>query len=192
MVRCCTAVGFLLVFALTLSSCSDGGPAQGGGLLKGGLFGGSGKLVGRACPQVAILKAPSELIRFSESASRELSDILFQIKLELNGTTCEIEEKAVYVTGHASLSVERGPANIDGKAPFSFFVAVLNGKREIILRQNFPIVVEFKAGESRINFEDSVTLEIDKKPEVDASTYTIYAGLEMSPEELEFNRRRQR
>ena len=44
----------------------------------------------------------------------------------------------------------------------------------------------------RIDFEDAVTLEIDKKPQVDASTYTVYAGLEMSPEELDFNRRRQR
>ena len=91
-----------------------------------------------------------------------------------------------------SLSIVRGPANKEGKAPFSLFVAVLNGKREIILRQQFPIIVEFKAGEPRIYFEDAVTLEIDKKPEVDASTYTVYAGLEMSPEELEFNRRRQR
>ena len=64
------------------------------------------------------------------------------------------------------LSIARGPANIDGKAPFTFFVAVLNGKREIILRQGFPVIVEFRAGEPRIDFEDSVTLEIIKEPEV--------------------------
>ena len=186
------AAGFLFIVALTVSSCSGGGPTQGSGLLKGGFFGGSGELVGDACPQVAILKAPSELIRFSEGANRGMSDILFQIKLELGAVTCEIEEKAVYVTGYASLSIVRGPANKEGKAPFSLFVAVLNGKREIILRQKFPIIVEFKSGEPRIDFEDAVTLEIDRKPEVDASTYTVYAGLEMSPEELEFNRRRQR
>ena len=69
---------------------------------------------------------------------------------------------------------------------------MLNGKREIILRQGFPVIVEFKAGEPRIDFEDSVTLEINKEPEVDAATYTVYAGFEMTPEELQFNRRRQR
>ena len=92
----------------------------------------------------------------------------------------------------ARLSVARGPANIDGKAPFTFFVAVLNGRREIILRQGFPVIVEFKAGEPRIDFEDSVTLEIIKEPEVDAATYTVYAGFEMTPEELQFNRLGQR
>ena len=182
----------LVVVALAVSSCSGSGPAQGSGLLKGGLFGGSGQLIGDACPHVAILKAPSELVRFAKSTSREMSDVLFQVKLELNKATCEIEDKAVYVTGHASLSIVRGPANKEGKAPFSLFVAVLNGKREIILRQQLPIIAEFDAGEPRLYFEDAVTLEIDKKPEVDASTYTVYAGLEMSPEELEFNRRRQR
>ena len=192
MFRCCGAAVVLVGVALAISGCSGSGPAQGSGLLKGGLFGGSGQLIGDACPHVAILKAPSELVRFAKSTSRQMSDVLFQVKLELNKATCEIEDKAVYVTGHASLSIVRGPANKEGKAPFSLFVAVLNGKREIILRQQFPIIVEFKAGEPRLYFEDAVTLEIDKKPEVDASTYTVYAGLEMSPEELEFNRRRQR
>ena len=192
MVRCCRAAVVLVGVALAISGCSGSGPAQGSGLLKGGLFGGSGQLTGDACPHVAILKAPSELVRFAKSTSREMSDVLFQVKLELNRATCEMEDKAVYVTGHASLSIVRGPANKEGKAPFSLFVAVLNGKREIILRQQLPIIAEFDAGEPRLYFEDAVTFEIDKKPEVDASTFTVYAGLEMSPEELEFNRRRQR
>ena len=186
--------GLLVVMTavLAVGACGGRGPAQGGGLLSGGLFGGSNELGGLACPRVAILEAPSELIRFTEGVSRDISDILFQSKLEINKVTCEVEERAVYVTADASLSVARGPANIDGKAPFAFFVAVLNGKREIILRQGFPVIVEFKAGEPRIDFEDSVTLEIIKEPEVDAATYTVYAGFEMTPEELQFNRLRQR
>ena len=177
---------------LAVGACGGRGPAQGGGLLSGGLFGGGNELGGLACPRVAILEAPSELTRFTEGVSRDISDILFQSKLEINKVTCEVEERAVYVTADARLSVARGPANIDGKAPFAFFVAVLNGKREIILRQGFPVIVEFKAGEPRIDFEDSVTLEIIKEPEVDAATYTVYAGFEMTPEELQFNRLRQR
>ena len=54
------------------------------------------------------------------------------------------------------------------------------------------MIVEFKAGEPRIDFEDSVTLEIIKEPEVDAAAYTVYAGFEMTAEELQFNRLRQR
>ena len=186
--------GLLVVMTavLAVGACGGRGPAQGGGLLSGGLFGGGRELGGLACPRVAILEAPSELTRFTEGVSRDISDILFQSKLEINKVTCEVEEKVVYVMADARLSVARGPANIDGKAPFTFFVAVLNGKREIILRQGFPVIVEFKAGESRIDFEDSVTLEIIKEPEVDAATYTVYAGFEMTPEELQFNRLRQR
>ena len=56
----------------------------------------------------------------------------------------------------------------------------MNGKREIILRQEFPIIVEFKAGEPRIDFEDAVTLEIDRKPEVDAQL--VAEGIASQPE----------
>lgn len=189
-----STAGLLVVMTavLAVGACGGRSPAQGGGLLSGGLFGGGSELGGLACPRVAILEAPSELTRFTEGVSRDISDILFQSKLEINKVTCEVEERAVYVTADSRLSIARGPANIDGKAPFTFFVAVLNGKREIILRQGFPVIVEFKAGEPRVDFEDSVTLEIIKEPEVDAATYTVYAGFEMTAEELQFNRLRQR
>ena len=60
---------------------------------KRGAFGGGSEIGHLACPRVAILEAPSELTRFTEGGSRDITDILFQSKLEINKVTCEVEEK---------------------------------------------------------------------------------------------------
>lgn len=184
-----TSVGAVFFISLFLAACSGGGSS--GGLL--GLLGpGGGGASGLACPRVAVLQAPSELTRFTGAPSGNITEVLFQAQLTATNVTCEIEEKEVYVTADARLRVARGPADKKGEAAFSFFVAVLNGRGEVILRQAFPIVVQFDENEPRLEFEDSVTIQIDKQPNVDVATYSVYAGFEMTPEELEFNRRRQR
>ena len=158
----------------------------------GSLFGGGGSLSGLACPQVAVLNAPGELTRFSDDKIGTLSDVLFHAKIQVLGGHCDIEKDAVFVTTDARLIVIRGPAETQREVKFAFFVAVLNGQREVIMREAFPITLMFEGTERRFEFEDSVTVQIDLQPNVDPASYSIYAGFEMSPEELEFNRRRQR
>ena len=162
------------------------------GCAKDSFFGGGGEVSGLTCPQVAILEAPGELTRFSEGKVGNISDVRFQAVMEVTRAFCDIEEKAIFVTTDAKLSVLRGPAEVTGEVNFSFFVAVLNGHKEVILRQDFPISVMFDGPQRKIEFEDTVTLQIDQKENVDPGTYTIYVGFEMSPEELEFNRGRLR
>jgi hypothetical protein len=159
---------------------------------KDSYFGGGGELFGLACPLVAILEAPGELTRFSEGKVGNISDVRFQVRMEITQVSCDIDERAIFVTTDAKLGVLRGPAETTGEVNFSFFVAILNGQKEVMLRQAFPIVVKFDGQERKIEFEDSVTFQIDRKKNVDPGTYMIYAGFEMSPEELEFNRRRLR
>lgn len=154
------------------------------------LFGSGSEFSGLACPQVAVLEAPGQLTRFAGGAIGDISDVLFQARMEVTESFCTIEDDTIYVTGSAKLAVVRGPAEKTGKIKFAFFVALLNGRKEVILRQAFPIVMEFKDGLRRIEFEDSVTIQIDRKKGIDPATYSIYGGFEMSPEELDFNRRR--
>ena len=82
---------------LAVGACGGGGPAQGGGLLSGGLLAVAASWAALLVPVSPFLK-PSELTRFTEGVSRDISDILFQSKLEINKVTCEVEERAVYVT----------------------------------------------------------------------------------------------
>ncbi len=162
------------------------------GCAEDSLFGGGVELSGLACPQVAILEAPGELTRFSGGKIGKITDVLFQAKMEVRQAYCDIEDKSIFVTSDAMLGVIRGPAETTGEVKFSFFVAILNGQKEVILRDTFPVVVKFEGAQREVLFEDTVSVEIDRKENIDPATYTVYAGFEMTPEELEFNRRRLR
>lgn len=175
------ALAVLAGLAIVLAGCAQDS-----------FFGGGGELPGLDCPQVAILEAPGELTRFSEGKVGNIPHVRFQARMEVTQVFCDINEKATFVTAGAKLGVFRGPAEATGEVNFSFFVAILNGYKEVILRQSFPIVVKFDGLQRKIEFEDSVTFQIDRKENIDPGTYMIYAGFEMSPEELEFNRRRLR
>ena len=174
--------GFACAFlGLLVTACADDS-----------IFSGGVSLSGLACPQVSVLNAPGELTRFSDGKIGTLSNVLFLARIEVLGGHCDIEKEAVFVTTDARLIVIRGPAETKREVKFVFFVAILNGQREVIMREAFPIILTFEESERRFEFEDSVTVQIDLQPNVDPASYSIYAGFEMSPEELEFNRRRQR
>lgn len=179
--RILQVAGACVALGLLVSACA-----------KDSIFNSGGTLSGLACPQIAVLEAPGELTRFAGDRIGKLSDVLFQARMQINGGQCEIEKDAVFVTTDASLAVIRGPAETKREVKFAFFIAVLNGRREVILRESFPIVVKFQGQERQFEFDDSVTIQIDLQPNVDPASYSIYSGFEMSPEELEFNRRRQR
>jgi len=140
-----------------------------------------------------VLKAPGELTRFSEGKIGGLSDVLFQARMEILDSYCEIEPgKAVYVTVEAKLDVMLGPADKTRVSELSFFVALLDGRRKVILHKKFPLKVKFRPAERTINFEETFTIQIDLEKNVDPASYSVYAGFEMTPDELEFNRRRLR
>lgn len=172
----------LLGIALLAGCSGGGGPGS-------GLFG-SSPTTGQACPNVAVLEAPGELTRFAEGKMGTLHDLLFQARLDVSDAFCEITEKATFVTAKAKLKVARGPAEKKGEIPLTFFVAVLDPKKQVILREAFPLIIQLKPNESSFEYEDSFTIQIDRKEGIDPSNYSVYGGFEMTPAELEYSRRR--
>jgi hypothetical protein len=98
--------------------------------------------------------------------------------------TLEVE---VFVSFHA----ERGPANRSRKGRFDFFISVVDRVNKILYREAFAINVGFPGNKTRLLLRsESVTLEIPITPKRASRSYRIFAGLELSRDELEFNRRR--
>ena len=150
-------------------------------------------LSGLACPQVAILETPGELTRFAKGGLGKIAKVLFQAHMDITRATCEIEAgESVLVTTDARLVVIRGPADTTGEAKFSFFYAVLDSQKKVIMRETFPIIAKFDGLNNKIDFDDTVTIEIDLDKGINPASYTVYAGFEMTAEELELNRKRMR
>ena len=85
---------------------------------------------------------------------------------------------------------ERGPANRSRKGRFDYFISVVDRDNKILYREAFAINVGFPGNKTRLLLRsESVTLEIPITPKRASRSYRIFVGLELSRDELEFNRR---
>ncbi|MEE2689294.1 MAG: hypothetical protein VX430_07710 [Pseudomonadota bacterium] len=179
--RAIKSTAIFIILALLASACAKNSK----------LFGG-GELSGLACPQVAVLEGPGELTRFVDGKTGKIADVLFQARVEIIGSTCTYEGNSVVVTADTKLRVIRGPAETKREVKLTIFVSVIDEKRTVILWEAMPIVVKFQGPNRNFEFENPVSVQIDLKKGVDLASYSIYGGFEMTSQELEFNRRRQR
>jgi hypothetical protein len=142
------------------------------------------------CPQTAILEDAGQIVRFKPDSERSPADLRFQMRIRTFSGECDIDEKEIALDLRIAMEALRGPANEKGEAKFSYFVAVLGRDKRILVRQEFPVIVEFDTKETKLNFTQEVTVYIPRRKNDSSSDYLVYMGYEMTPEELAYNRRR--
>ncbi len=171
--------------------------AAAAGLLMLLALGGCGVLGGNTtspylCPTTAILEGPSELVRFVKGSARGPNDVSFRTKMKSVSGNCDVADKLITMDLAISMEALRGPANTKGEADFAYFVAILNKDKKVLTRTRFPMIAKFKRDETKLDFAEAVTVTIPKKKEAMPEDYMVYMGFEMTPEELAYNRDRQR
>ncbi len=144
------------------------------------------------CPNAAVLEAPGELVRFKEGAATGPENVLFRTKMKYVSGVCDFDEKSIDMELSVAMEAKRGAANADGKAQFTFFIAIIDIDRKILMREEFPLIAVFEKDDDDINFAENLTLTIPRREGLSPTDYTVYLGYEMTPEELAYNRRRQK
>ena len=147
---------------------------------------------GYVCPNTAILEGPGELVRFTTGSANGPNDVSFRSKMNTVSGTCEVDEKTITMELSIAMEASRGPANTKGEAQFVYFVAILDKDKKILTRTKFPMIAKFKRDETKLDFSESVTVTIPKKKDDLPEEFMVYMGFEMTPEELAYNRNRQR
>lgn len=143
------------------------------------------------CPNAAVLEAPGELVRFKEGTAAGPENVLYRTKMKYVSGICDFDEKSIDMELSVAMEAKRGAANADGKAQFTFFIAVIDADRKILMREEFPLIAVFEKDDDDINFSESLTLSIPRKEGLAPTDYSVYLGFEMTPDELAYNRRRQ-
>jgi hypothetical protein len=144
------------------------------------------------CPSAAVLEAPGELVRFKEGMAAGPENVLYRTKMKHVSGVCDFDEKSIDMELSVAMEAKRGAANADGKAQFTFFIAVIDVDRKILMREEFPLIAVFEKGDDDVNFSESLTLSIPLKEGLAPKDYSVYLGFEMTPDELAYNRRRQK
>ena len=142
------------------------------------------------CPTVTILRDAADLTRF-RGAGRDLTDSVLDGRITgLSGSCKRDGSDTVVTTVHVGIEVSRGPAAPGRDAALAYFVAVLEGER-ILDKQVFQLRATFPANTDRLRLSgDDVELRLPVTPKKTAAVYRIQVGFQLSPVELEANRRR--
>ena len=108
----------------------------------------------------------------------------------LNGSCKRDGPDTVVTAVHVGIEVSRGPAAPGRDATLAYFGAGLEGER-ILDKQVFQLRATFPANTDRLRLSgDDVELRLPVTPKKTAATYRIQVGFQLSPVELEANRRR--
>ena len=149
------------------------------------------------CPDYLVIADAANLVRFRDGPGRDLIDIDFETKIVRVQLECtsNIDKKTRTGTLDVDVTVtfraERGPANRSREGRFDYFISVVGRDQKILYREAFAIKVGFPGNKTRLVVRsEPVTLEIPITPKRASRSFRIFAGLKLTREELEFNRRR--
>lgn len=143
-----------------------------------------------ACPAAAIVRDGADLARY-RGPGQDLTDLALNGRITgLQGKCTRADRGAVLATVTVGIELTRGPAAPGRTAELAYFVAVSQGER-ILDKRVFPLRAEFPPNTDRVRLTgDDVELRLPTPPGTDASSYSIQVGLQLTPDELERNRRR--
>jgi hypothetical protein len=149
------------------------------------------------CPPVSVLSEAATLTRFAAGRGRDLVDVDFRAEIAdiRSGCVYAKEEQGaskLVVAVAPVLIAARGPANEDRKVDFQYFVSVVGTDRSILNKQLFPVSIVFPGNNTRVEtVQDDPPVSVDLPLSAEgADRYDILLGLQLSEDELRYNRQR--
>lgn len=141
----------------------------------------------RPCPRAVVLDDAARQVKFS-GAGRDLTDVVFEASISTGRLVCEYDDDELDVDLQVEVVAARGPANADRLANITYFVAVARTDRTVLARESFDIAIPFPGNRTRVSGLEEIGQVITLPPGDHGGDYLIYVGLELSREEIEYNR----
>ncbi len=155
-----------------------------------GCGGGASDNFAPPCPQPSIPTDFNDLHRF-RGAGRDITDSVLEGRiLGVEGACTRGEGNVVVTTVTVRLELARGPAATSRVADVAYFVAVSDGD-QILDKQVFRLAPEFPSNTDRLRLRgDDIELRLPVSATKTAAAYRVSVGFQLTPIELEDNRRR--
>ena len=142
------------------------------------------------CPPIFILKDVGKLKRYKSGTARDVTDVLFLARMTDFRGVCDYNSKRteVEIDLKITLEIRRGPANIDRKVSFEYFVAIPQFHPKPQGKKILKIDGLFSERSTILRKNDQLSLVIPLLPKKPIDSYSIYLGFHLSKEELKANR----
>ncbi len=144
------------------------------------------------CPKVAVLADASHMTVYRDGPGRDLTDVKFEADLGRITGECVYNRASTNVMVDMKLVVaaRRGPADRDRVATYTYFVAIVDNKGNVLARQEFNSQVAFAGDQSRVASLEELEQSIPLEKNQPGSDFDVYVGFKLTPEQVERNRAR--
>lgn len=151
------------------------------------LAGCAGEPETRPCPQAVVLSDASRQVKFN-GEGRDLTDVLFEASVRTGSLVCEYDDNVLDIDLEVLVEAARGPANAERVANVTYFVAVARRDETVLAREAFDIAIPFPGNRTRVQGMEEIGQVITLQGDEHGGDYRIYVGLDLTREELEYNR----
>ena len=145
-----------------------------------------------APPPCPPLGTPDPLDRgtvFRAGAGTDLTDVIARHEILELASVCDYDDDGVEVTMRVSIVTDRGPAETGDSTMVEYFVAVENGPGNITAKSNYKIEMPYGESVKRIGRTEELDVFIPVPPNNDYSEVKILVGLQLTKEQVDYNRR---
>ena len=137
------------------------------------------------------LVAASEESVFVPKSTPDPSTLLYRVEITGVRGDCDVDKKSL--TADVKLDIRfratRAPSATAAEYSVPYFVAVTEGTERVLAKRQFKIQFAFAPGQSTADFSDSVaSTQVTAKGEKRTYDYQVLVGLQLTKEQLEYNR----
>jgi hypothetical protein len=139
------------------------------------------------CPTIRVLADAAHQIKFKPGPGRDITDILYTVDLVDYQGSCGYRDKDSHVETAIKVmfDIDRGPANAQGLGEIQYFAAVEGRAKQV-----FSTKFKFQPSTPKLRqVDEEISIDIPIRPGDTPYNTVIWLGLQLSPDELDYNRR---
>ncbi|MEO8560411.1 MAG: hypothetical protein ABI439_15165 [Rhodospirillales bacterium] len=144
------------------------------------------------CPKGFTVGDAAGMTRFKPGPGRDPTDVQFRAEIVKVESNCEFDKNGADIDTKVTIAVQEGPSALNRSASFGYFVAILDGNKRVVARQEFASEFKFEGNRNRMASLEELSERIPGLTSKDSANYQIVVGLLVTPDELNYNRQRQR
>jgi hypothetical protein len=172
--RSCLRAAALAAAVLGLAGCS--------------WFGGDSDKDKLVCPTAFVAPDLDVYRVFRPGGGTTVADIQFGVRVMTVKATCKQASDGITVDTAITFIAARNDPALQ-QSDFTYFVAVADGKRNILTKRTFSLRVVFEGRQKEMRMGDTIVEHLPLRKVSAGGAYGIVVGLQLSQQELEFNRK---
>ncbi|MDE2164958.1 MAG: hypothetical protein KGJ66_01295 [Alphaproteobacteria bacterium] len=158
-------------------------------VLLGGCFGKT-NAEGPTCPGGSAVPALDVAPQFGPGPGRTQNDVVAAARILAVKTKCSEEKSGVRVDVDVAFSVVRGSSRLQD-AQFTYFVAVVDSRSNILNEQRFVLPVHFAGAETFKAMDDQITVHLPLQNVSEGQDFGIVGGFQLTQDQIRFNNAQQ-